>query len=95
MDMTGNVYEQTIGGWNFNYSGFTAASGDGSLTAGGAANTTAWPPTGGNGGGGVVRGAAWNNWNGRQISARGDAIQGGPSNAGRDRSVGGRGIRNY
>jgi formylglycine-generating enzyme required for sulfatase activity len=95
MDMTGNVYEQTIGGWNFNYSGFTAASGDGSLTAGGAANTTAWPPTGGNGGGGVVRGAAWNNWNGRHISARGEAIQGGPANAGRDRSVGGRGIRNY
>jgi formylglycine-generating enzyme required for sulfatase activity len=95
MDMTGNVWEQAVGGWGFNYSGFTTASGDGTLTANGAANTAGWPPVGGNNGGAVVRGGAWNNATGRTVSGRADAMSLYIPNNGRDRAVGGRGVRNW
>ncbi len=59
MDMSGNVDEQCVGGYNFNYSGFTNASGDGSLSVLGAANTAGWPPLGGGQNGGISKGSDW------------------------------------
>ena len=58
MEMTGNVAEQCIGGYNgYNYTTFTTVNGDGTLSGTGAGNTAGWPTTGGgNGGGGVARG---------------------------------------
>jgi formylglycine-generating enzyme required for sulfatase activity len=96
MDMTGNVWEQAIGGMNFNYSGFTTASGDGTLAASGAANTAGWPAAGGGqGGGALIRGGAWNNNNGRNISGRGDSLNQGNMNNSRNGAVGGRGVRTW
>ena len=54
--MTGNVAEQCVGGYNFNYSSFNGLNGDGTLSSNGAANTLNWPANGGGQGGGVARG---------------------------------------
>ena len=43
MDMTSNVFERAIGGYNFDYSGFTAVNGDGNLDSYGFANVMGWP----------------------------------------------------
>lgn len=93
MELSGNVCEQCLGGYNYNYSSFTTLSGDGDLTITGGANTANWPLNGGgNGGGGTCRGGNfydnatscilsnrdWMTWNGNQN---------------RDNRVGGRGVR--
>ena len=97
MEMTGNVWEQCVGGWNYNYSVFTTANGDGTLSALGTANVVGWPPIGGGTAGTMLRGCAWNRTENRSVSARGEVVQGHAhsANIGRDRSVGGRGIRNW
>jgi len=98
MDLTGNVWEQCIGGNNgSNYGTFTAASGDGSLAANGNANTTGWPANGGANNGSMVRGGAWNTdavgaSNRGYVACAGGFITLG---AGRDRGVGGRGGRSW
>jgi hypothetical protein len=57
--MSGNVWEQCVGGYNFNYSAFTNACGDGTLTAAGLANTPNWPVSGGGQAGGVLKGGSY------------------------------------
>jgi len=59
MEMSGNVWEQCVGGYNFNYSAFTNACGDGTLTAAGLANTPNWPVSGGGQAGGVLKGGSY------------------------------------
>lgn len=94
MDMAGNVNEQCVGGHNFNYSAFTTANGDGTLTATGAADVTGWPVTGGGANGGIVRGGDWfNGSNLCQVSDRG--WLGSDNNQGRNGVIGGRGVRSF
>ena len=95
MDMAGNVEEQCVGGYNGNYSAFTTANGDGTLTAAGAANTTGWSVNGGgNGGGGIFRGGDWFNTAAYcQVSDRGFMTNN--ANQGRNAAIGGRGVRSY
>ena len=59
MDMSGNVNEQCVGGYNYNYSTFTTANGDGALSLIALANVTGWPPTGGGQSGAIMRGSNW------------------------------------
>ena len=56
MDMSGNVAEQCVGGYNFNYSSFNGLNGDGTITAAGLFNTANWPTAGGGQAGGIARG---------------------------------------
>jgi formylglycine-generating enzyme required for sulfatase activity len=93
MEMSGNVWEQCLGGYNGNYSAFTTACGDGALTAAGAANTAGWPASGGgNGGGGIIRGGGYDAPAAfATISDRGNMTYNG--NQGRVQSIGGRGVR--
>jgi formylglycine-generating enzyme required for sulfatase activity len=96
MDMSGNVNEQCIGGYNgYNYGTFTNANGDGTLTVAGVANTANWPPTGGgNGGGGICRGGDWYYTQGYcYISSRGWMTNN--TNQGRWNVAGGRGVRSF
>ena len=60
MDMSGNVYEQCVGGRSFNYSSFNGLNGDGTITAAGLFNTANWPTAGGGNGGGITRGGSFN-----------------------------------
>jgi formylglycine-generating enzyme required for sulfatase activity len=93
MEMSGNVWEQCVGGQNnFNYGGFTSACGDGTLTAAGAANTANWPSTGGGQFGGIIRGGGFADAGGPQrISDRVNLNNN--VNQGRNQSIGGRGVR--
>ena len=59
LDMTGNVAEQCIGGYSYNYSTFTNVCGDGSLSTVGNANVATWPSPGGGQGGAIIRGGDW------------------------------------
>ena len=92
MEMSGNVWEQCVGGYNFNYSDFTNACGDGTLTATGAANTANWPSAGGGQGGGVVRGGGFLSVPlSLRISENGQMTNN--TNQGRIGTIGGRGVR--
>ncbi|SFC13844.1 Sulfatase-modifying factor enzyme 1 [Flexibacter flexilis DSM 6793] len=94
MELCGNVEEQCIGGYNYNYSAFTNANGDGTLANTGAANTANWPTSGGGTGGGIARGGDWSNAaNQMQVSIR--IWMTDNSNANRDSRVGGRGVRSF
>jgi formylglycine-generating enzyme required for sulfatase activity len=93
MEMSGNLWEQCVGGYNFNYSAFTNACGDGTLTAAGAANTPNWPVSGGGQAGGVLRGGSYGDAAIYQTIS--DRVQM-TNNANQNRnnpSVGGRGVR--
>jgi formylglycine-generating enzyme required for sulfatase activity len=92
MEMSGNVWEQCVGGYNFNYSNFTNACGDGTLTGAGAANTANWPASGGGQAGGVIRGGGYDAGAiNCTISDCGLMTYNG--NQGRVQSIGGRGVR--
>jgi len=92
MEMSGNVWEQCLGGRDFNYSGFTSACGDGTLTAAGAANTANWPASGGGRVGGVIRGGGYaDSW--QQVTISDCAGNTNNVNQGRNPSIGGRGVR--
>ena len=92
MDMSGNVEEQCIGGYNYNYSGFTTTCGDGALSVIGEANVTGWPPNGGGQAGAIMRGGDWFNSNGFcSVSYRG--LMTDNSNSARLAVCGGRGVR--
>jgi len=99
LDMAGNVYEQCVGGGTgYNYSTFTTANGDGVLTKTGLANTAGWPTDGGIQSGTIIKGASFysNTFNYFQVSDR--TFYGGLTNnnsLNKDRSYGGRGVRNY
>jgi formylglycine-generating enzyme required for sulfatase activity len=56
MEMSGNVAEQCVGGYNFSYGSFNGLNGNGAITAAGSANTANWPTAGGGQNGGVARG---------------------------------------
>lgn len=93
MDMSGNVAEQCVGGYNFNYSAFTTTVGDGSLSTVGACNITNCPTTGGGQQGALTRGGDWftNTAGYTNVSDRGTMTSN--YNALRDYRVGGRGVR--
>lgn len=95
MEMSGNVMEQCLGGYNFNYSAFTTANGDGSLTAAGAANTTGWPTSGGGQGGAMTRGGDWFTNTAAFLNISDRAYMTNNFNQTRSNLVGGRGVRNY
>ncbi|RPH32288.1 MAG: hypothetical protein EHM93_09930 [Bacteroidales bacterium] len=94
MEMSGNVNEQCIGGYNgYNYSTFTTENGDGDLNVSGGANTANWPPLGGGQGfGGICRGGNWYDAVGVCIASNRDWMASNV-NQGRDNRVGGRGVR--
>jgi len=97
MDMSGNVWEQCVGGQNTgatNY-GYTGVLGDGLLLATGYANTSGWPAWGGINGGGIMRGGDWFTSDARtlQISDRWNFFGYINLNQSRDLRVGGRGVR--
>jgi len=106
MDMGGNVWEQCVGGGTgFNYSTFTTTNGDGALTKTGLANVTGWPGDGGIQSGTILKGGGYYNLNSLytggvafQVSDRyffgGTTLNQTVSNT-KDRSIGGRGVRNY
>ena len=77
---------------NFNYSNFANACGDGTLTAGGAANTANWPSAGGGQGGGVARGGAFNS-GALEIRISNNGLLNNNTNQGRNGAFGGRGVR--
>ena len=102
LDMAGNVWEQCVGGGTgYNYSTFTNANGDGGLTKTGLANVTGWPADGGVQSGTILKGGGYYNmyYNSCfQVSDR--SFYGGTTlnqtiNSTKDRSIGGRGVRNY
>jgi len=102
LDMAGNVWEQCVGGGTgYNYSTFTNANGDGAVTKTGLANVTGWPSDGGVASGTILRGGGYYNlyyWNCFQVSDR--SYYAGTTlnqniNSTKDRSIGGRGVRNY
>ena len=43
LDMTGNVFERAVGGYNYDYSAFTTTNGDGNIDSDAFANVTGWP----------------------------------------------------
>jgi formylglycine-generating enzyme required for sulfatase activity len=106
MDMAGNVWEQCVGGGTgFNYSTFTTANGDGILTKTGLANIAGWPTDGGVASGTILKGGGF--WNLNNFYTNGAAFQvsdrsfyGGTTlnqtvGNTKERSIGGRGVRNY
>ena len=106
LDMAGNAWEQCVGGGTgYNYSTFTTANGDGVLTKTGLANTTGWPSDGGAQSGTILKGGGFYNLN--NLYTNGAAFQvsdrsfyGGTTlnqtiSSTKDRSIGGRGVRNY
>jgi formylglycine-generating enzyme required for sulfatase activity len=101
MEMAGNVIEQCVGGGTgYDYSTFTTANGDGSLTASGLANVTGWPTTGGTSSGTILKGGGFytNGSQTAQMMVSDRQFFGGDnrnlSNT-RERAIGGRGVRSY
>jgi len=93
MDMAGNVFEQCLGGMGINYSTFTNALGDGSLSVTGSANMANWPVNGGGGAGGIMRGGDWFDTQTQYcITSNRDWLNNN-TNQVRDNRVGGRGVR--
>jgi len=96
MELSGNVMEQCIGGYDFNYSAFTTINGDGSLSAAGLANTAGWPVAGGGqSGGGVMRGGDWFTATTAYLTVSERYYMVVNTNQARDGKIGGRGVRNY
>lgn len=93
LDMSGNVFEQCVGGFDFNYSSFNGLNGDGTITAAGLFNTANWPTAGGGQGGGIGRGGSFNSGVavGLQLSDRGQMTIN--TNQTKQPIFGGRGVR--
>lgn len=95
MEMGGNVGEQCVGGFNYNYSSFTTTNGDGNLSTSGSADVTGWPLTGGgSGGGGIVRGGNWYDGSNNCWTSNRDWMTTNV-NQNKDYRIGGRGVRSY
>ena len=100
MELSGNLYEQCVGGAGFNYSSFTTTNGDGALTNAGLADVIGWPKRGGLSSGTIFRGGAFNTSVSEarycQISDR-SFYQGQSENGNttRNREAGGRGVRSF
>ena len=95
IDMSGNVAEQCIGGYNFNFSSFTNISGDGDLSTAGNANTANWPSNGGGQAGALMRGGDWYTNTVAYLDVSDRYFMVDNSNQLRDRRIGGRGVRTY
>ena len=84
-DMTGGTYERCVGGWNYDYSTFTTANGDGNINADGSCGNTIWNNM--------------QYWNRGGSAQWGHAIQASNRNYGNDANYGqaqaGRGVRSY
>jgi formylglycine-generating enzyme required for sulfatase activity len=103
LDMAGNIWEQCVGGGSgFNYSTFTSDNGNGALTKTGLADVSGWPGDGGSQSGTILKGGSYyangSNMYLLQVSDR--YMYGGTTlnqriNNTKDRSIGGRGVRNY
>lgn len=100
MELSGNLYEQCVGGAGYNYSTFTTTNGNGILSNIGLADVTGWPKSGGLSSGTIFRGGAFNTSTNEvrycQVSDRsfylGQAENG---NATRNKEAGGRGVRSF
>lgn len=95
MDMSGNVCEQCIGGYNYNYSTFTTVNGDGTLSPIALADVAGWPPTGGGGNGAITRGGNWYTTTSQELNISDRGMMGQNYNSVRDNRLGGRGVRNW
>jgi len=93
MEMSGNVFEQCVGGTSFNYSTFNGLNGDGTITAGGLFNTANWPTAGGGSAGGVVRGGSFNSFAPGDLRVSDRAQMSNNFNQSKSAVVGGRGVR--
>lgn len=93
MDMSGNIAEQCVGGYLFNYGTFNALNGDGSISSAGLFNTANWPVSGGGQFGGLLRGGYFSYPNGNELrtSDRSPMVWNG--NQSKQPFVGGRGVR--
>ena len=87
LDMTGGMFERAIGGWNYDYSSFTSANGDGNITDTARHNQVGW-----NYNQYSARGASTNNNIASQVSNREWATNGATDPG---YAVGGRGVRSY
>lgn len=87
LDMTGGMFERAIGGWNYDYSAFTSANGDGNITDTARHNQVGW-----NYNQYSARGASTNNNIAPQVSNREWATNGATDPG---YAVGGRGVRSY
>jgi formylglycine-generating enzyme required for sulfatase activity len=85
-DMTGSTYERCVGGYNYDYSTYTTANGDGNLNADGTCRMTIWNNMQYFNRGGSTVNTAY----GIQVSNRGFG-----SNTGYLSAQGGRGVRSY
>ena len=100
MELSGNLYEQCVGGTGYNYSNFTTTNGNGALSNTGLADVTGWPKSGGLSSGTIFRGGAFSTLLAAvrycQISDRSFYLgQADNGNAVRNKEVGGRGVRSY
>lgn len=100
MELSGNVYEQCVGGAGFNYSSFTTTNGNGVVSNIGLADVAGWPKNGGLSSGTIFKGGAFNTQVAEsrylQISDR-SFYQGQSENGNtvRNKEVGGRGVRSF
>jgi formylglycine-generating enzyme required for sulfatase activity len=92
MDMSGNLMEQCVGGYNFNYGTFNGLNGDGTITPAGLFNTANWPVAGGGTGGGILRGGGFNVTI-AELRTSDRSYRGSNVNQSRLSNVGGRGVR--
>ena len=93
MDMSGNVFEQCVGGYNFNYSSFNGLNGDGTITAAGLFNTANWPTAGGGQAGGIARGGSFNSGAPGELRLSDRNQMTNNFNQSKQSVVGGRGVR--
>lgn len=93
MEMSGNVGEQCVGGYAFNYGTFNGLNGDGSISSAGLFNTANWPLSGGGTFGGVLRGGYFSYPNGTELRICDRTPMTWNGNQGRQPFVGGRGVR--
>ena len=100
MELSGNVYEQCVGGAGFNYSNFSTLNGNGVVSNVGLADVLGWPKNGGLSSGTIFKGGAFNTQTAEsrylQISDR-SFYQGQSENGNtvRNKESGGRGVRSF
>ncbi|MCA4894582.1 MAG: SUMF1/EgtB/PvdO family nonheme iron enzyme [Cytophagales bacterium] len=93
MDMSGNVFEQCVGGRSFDYSSFNGLNGDGTITAAGLFNTANWPTAGGGNAGGITRGGSFNSGAPGELRLSDRSRMDNNTNQSKQAVVGGRGVR--
>lgn len=84
-DMTGSTYERCVGGWNYDYSAFTTANGDGDINSDGTCGNTIW-----NNMQYINRGGSCQDNNGFEVSSRSSG-----NDPGYGQARAGRGVRSF